>query len=287
MITKPKKFPLHGWIGLVLVSVFWFLNWYLDGLRTQILFFPLWLGYALTVDALVFYRKGSSLLTRNFKRYTALFLISAPAWWLFELFNLRTLNWIYVGKEFFSEFEYGVYSTLSFSTVIPSVFGTAELISSFKWIKYFTNRKKIIPAKKFLLIHFLSGLLMLSLIVIFPEDFFVFVWFSVFFILEPVNVWMGNNSVYNSLSKGNWTEIISLLTGCIICGFFWEMWNYLSYPKWIYDIHFANVLHIFEMPLPGYLGYFPFGLELISLYNIIVGITGLKQDNYIRLTTDS
>ena len=62
-------------------------------------FFPLWLGYALTVDALVFRRKGHSLLTRSPAAYAGLFLVSAPAWWLFELINLRTQNWIYLGEE--------------------------------------------------------------------------------------------------------------------------------------------------------------------------------------------
>ena len=80
--------PLHGWLGLALVAVFWTLNWSLSGLRTHWGFFPLWLGYCLTVDALVFWRKGSSMLTRNPLAYAGLFLVSAPAWWLFELVNL-------------------------------------------------------------------------------------------------------------------------------------------------------------------------------------------------------
>ncbi len=36
--------PVHGWIGVLLVVVFWPLNWFLPGLRTHLLFFPLWLG---------------------------------------------------------------------------------------------------------------------------------------------------------------------------------------------------------------------------------------------------
>ena len=133
--NRLKNFPLHGWIGLLLIIVFWYLNWQLDGLRTHILFFPLWLGYALTVDAIVFSRKGTSLLKRNLKKYFSLFLISAPAWWLFELLNLITKNWFYDGKQFFTEFEYAIYASLSFSTVIPAVFGTAELVSSFALVK--------------------------------------------------------------------------------------------------------------------------------------------------------
>ena len=284
MSNREKIFPLHGWIGIVLISVFWYLNWSLTGLRTQILFFPLWLGYALAVDGMVYFRKGSSLLTRNLKKYILLFIISAPAWWLFELFNLRTENWIYDGKQFFSDFEYAVYATLSFSTVMPSVFGTAELISTSKLVTRFKVDKKFFPSKKFIRLHFFIGLIMLELVILFPTKFFVLVWLSVFFILEPVNLWLKNNSIYDHLKDGNWKPLISLSIGCLICGFFWEMWNYLSYPKWIYDIHFANFLHIFEMPALGYLGYIPFSLELYTLYSLLTGFIDRKSDSYIFTT---
>ncbi len=286
MRSKQNTFPLHAWIGIVLIVVFWYLNWDLDGLRTQVLFFPLWLGYALFIDGLVFLRKGSSLLHRNWKKYALLFLISAPAWWLFELFNLRTQNWIYEGKQFFSEWEYAIYATLSFSTVIPSVFGTAELISTFNWINKLKIDKRILPTKIFLRIHFIVGLIMLMLVIIYPTIFFVLIWLSVFFILEPVNVWLKYNSIYNYLKIGNWKPVFSLWIGCLICGFFWEMWNYFSYPKWIYDIHFANFLHIFEMPVLGYLGYIPFALELLTLYYFVAGLKSNKNSAYIFAMED-
>ncbi|MEJ2507065.1 MAG: hypothetical protein P8Y81_12460, partial [Ignavibacteriaceae bacterium] len=73
-----KKIPFHGWIGIILVAVLWFLNWNLEGLRTNLLFFPLWLGYILTIDAIVFYRKNSSLISRSKKKFITLFFISAP-----------------------------------------------------------------------------------------------------------------------------------------------------------------------------------------------------------------
>jgi hypothetical protein len=281
MSTEKKIFPLHGWIGILLIIIFWYINWNLEGLRTHLLFFPLWLGYTLTVDAIVYYGKGNSLLSRNFKKFITLFLISAPAWWLFELFNLRTQNWIYDGRQFFSEWEYAIYATLSFSTVIPAVFETAELISTFKWINKLKIHKKITPSNRFLILHLIIGLFMLFLVMIYPTIFFVLIWLSVFFILEPVNVWLKNHSIYNYLKNGNWKPIMSLIIGCLICGFFWEMWNYYSYPKWIYDIHFANFLHIFEMPALGYLGYIPFALELLTLYHLILGFTNQNDDAYI------
>jgi hypothetical protein len=277
-----KKFPVYGWIGIGLILIFWFLNWNLDGLRTYILFFPLWLGYALTVDALVFYRKGSSLYKRSRKKYFSLFLISAPAWWLFELFNLRTQNWFYDGKQYFTELEYALYATISFSTVIPSVFGTAELASSFKMIRNLNKGIKFLPSRQNLIILFSLGWTMLLLLLIWPKYFFVLVWLSVYFIIEPINVWLKNRSLFEFISSGDWRPVFSLWIGCLICGFFWEMWNYFSYPKWIYDIHFANVLHLFEMPLPGYLGYIPFSMEINALYHFVVGFTKLKKDNFVQ-----
>ena len=127
--------PVHGWIGLALVIIFWSLNWSLPGLRTHWGFFPLWLGYCLAVDGLVLRRKGTSLMTRSIRAYVGLFIISSPSWWLFEILNWRTQNWIYEGRQYFSNLEYVILASLSFSTVMPAVFGTAELVSTFGWIK--------------------------------------------------------------------------------------------------------------------------------------------------------
>ena len=68
-----------------------------------------------------------------------LFLISAPAWWLFELINLQTQNWFYDGKQFFTYVEYAILATISFSTVMPAVFETAEFVGTIKWINNFKN----------------------------------------------------------------------------------------------------------------------------------------------------
>src|SRR5512144_2681663 len=127
--------PLYGWIGLALVAVFWLVNWTWSGLRTYWAFFPLWLGYCLTIEALVRWRTGTSLLTRDWKKYIGLFLLSASIWWVFEALNLRTQNWLYVGAEGFSPLAYAFWTTLSFTTVVPAVFGSAELMASFGFVQ--------------------------------------------------------------------------------------------------------------------------------------------------------
>ncbi len=45
----------------------------------HLLFFPLWLGYALLVDALVLRRCGTSILARSPKEFALLFAYSTPA----------------------------------------------------------------------------------------------------------------------------------------------------------------------------------------------------------------
>ena len=94
---RPQALATHGWAGVILIALAWPLNWMLPGLRTHLLFFPLWLGYALLVDALVLRRRGTSILARSRRDFAALFACSAPAWWLFEAFNWRTQNWHYLG----------------------------------------------------------------------------------------------------------------------------------------------------------------------------------------------
>lgn len=278
-----KKFPVHGWLGLGLVAIFWALNWSLSGLRTQWAFFPLWLGYALTVDALVVLRKGNSMLTRNPKAYAALFLISMPSWWLFEALNWRTQNWFYDGRQFFSNLQYFALASLSFSTVMPAVFGTAELTSTFKWIANLRYGWKITLNRKTLLSFFVAGWGMLVLLLLFPHYFFPFLWISVYFILEPLNVWLGNRSLADDVAKGDWRPVIALWIGCLTTSFFWEMWNFYSYPKWIYQVPFVDFLHIFEMPLLGYGGYLPFSLELFAIYNLMIGLLGKKKTEFIQI----
>ena len=276
--VKKSSWPVHGWLGIIMIILFWILNWSLSGAHTHWLFFPLWLGFCLTVDAWVVYRKGDSMLLRNGKAYVSLFVISIPVWWLFELFNLRVQNWFYDGRELFSDLQYALIASINFSTVIPAVFGTAELIGSFAWLKNMHNRVRFSLTFKKVFVIFMSGWLMLGLLLIWPQYFFVFMWLSVSFIIEPVNIWAGNRSLLKELSTGKWRTLLALWIGCLICGFFWEMWNYYSYPKWLYSVPYVNFAHIFEMPLIGYLGYLPFSLELYAIYHLVTGFREKNRD---------
>jgi len=268
--TSKNRFPLHGWLGLLLIALFWPLNWSLEGLRTHVMFFPLWLGYALAVDGLVFRTQGSSLIKRSWKKYGLLFVISIPAWWLFELINLRTQNWLYLGREQFPDWQYALFSNLSFSTVMPAVFGTAEWVAAQGWWRRLKNGPAYGRTPGEVRTVFVLGWLMLGALLVWPRYCFPLVWMSVCFILDPINVWLDKRSLIGYIRHGDWRPVMALWVGCLICGFFWEMWNLYAYPKWTYQIPFVDVLHVFEMPVLGYLGYLPFSMELFDIYHLIM-----------------
>ncbi|MGH7940176.1 MAG: hypothetical protein ACREFR_03785 [Limisphaerales bacterium] len=264
-------FPAQGRLGFLLVAICWPLNWTLHGQRTVYLFFPLWLGYILFVDALVYRRTGSSMWTRSRRAFGLLFALSAPAWWLFEIINSRTENWEYLGAGGFTPLEYNALCTLCFSTVMPAVFETAELARAFRWVKALPAGGRVPDTREVNVVLWLIGALMLALTLLWPRFFYPLVWISIALLLEPVNRWMGRPHLLQWLKEGDWRPVISLSLGALICGFFWEMWNEWSCPQWVYHTPGANILHIFKMPLPGYGGYIPFAVELFALRNFLWG----------------
>lgn len=291
-ITEREKaqrsgFAPHFWIGLLLAAGFWAVNWTAPGLRTVWAFFPMWLGFALVMDALALRRNGTSLLTRSWKSYIGLFLVSAPAWWLFEALNARSQNWHYLGVETFTPLEYFLLASINFSTVMPAVFGAAEWASGAGWLRRLGRGPLIRPDRRTTWAFFLAGWVMLALLLAWPRFFFPFVWLAVLFIIEPVNAWLGHRSLSDYSQYGDWRPMISLWIGVLLTALFWEMWNFFSFPKWVYSVPFVGFGKVFEMPILGYTGYLPFALELFALYHLVLGLLGRKRSAYIQFHTGS
>ena len=259
-----SKYPLHGWIGLTLLITFWWVNWGMTGLRSHWAFFPLWLGYILVVDGFAVLTGRPSLL-HKFRSFIWLFVLSAPVWWLFEVINWRVDYWEYLPIGAFTPLEFYFWSTVCFSTVIPAIFVTANFLSGFNWFQkhHFTLRAGKTPTGR--AAYFTAGCAMLLFVIIWPEYGMAFLWIALFFILDPINYRLRNQSILRMTSNGDWRAVWILFSASLICGFFWEMWNYYAWPKWIYTFPFLDGNHIFEMPLAGYLGYLPFSLELFAL----------------------
>jgi hypothetical protein len=71
------------------------------------------------------------------------------------------------------------------------------------------------------------------------------------------------------MQQGKWSKIAAILLATLFTGFWWEMWNFWSYPKWFYTIPYVGFFKIFEMPILGYGGYLFFGLVVWS-YALLV-----------------
>ena len=278
-----RGWPGHFWAGLALVAVCWPLNWGLEGLRTHLLFFPLWLGYILVVDGLCARRDGDSLLLRGRAKFAGLFLVSAPAWWLFEVINWRTQNWHYQGRELFSDLEYFLLASVSFSTVIPAVFVTAEWLSGTAFLRRLSRCQPVpdTPGRRRGMMA--AGLALLALTLALPRYFFPFVWIAPYLVTASFNGMRGYRTLEREAARGNRTPHAALALGALVCGLFWELWNYWAFPRWVYTVPFVDFAHIFEMPLLGYGGYLPFGLELFALYHLVSGLLGGMLDGYLRL----
>jgi len=193
---------------------------------------------------------------------------------------MRTQNWHYLGREYFSDLEYFLYASLCFSTVIPAVFGSAELFNSLKWVKNLKGGPRIPAGKGSLLVLLVTGFVTLALLLIWPGYFYVFLWLSIFLILDTINHIRGHRSLVSYTDKKDWRPLLSLVLGCLMCGFFWELWNFYAYPKWVYNTPGVEFLYIFEMPVLGYLGYIPFAFELFAFYHFMVPLKGVNDPPY-------
>ncbi len=266
------RVPPHLWLGLLLIAFFWAASWGHFPVIGEYSFLPLWLGYILTMDALVVWRRGNSLLTTRPRTFVALFFISAPIWWLFEGLNLFTLNWHYIIPEDYSIPHIIVHATISFSIVIPAVFETTMLLSTFPFIQKLERpTARTLSRSTYWMIMYI-GAGMFFAFWLFPGIAFGLIWVWLFLLVDAQNALMQRPSLIEQCSRGDYRKLIALALGTLICGFFWEMWNFLAFPKWYYTVPIIGFWKVFEMPLLGFVGYIPFSWELYALYQFICGI---------------
>ncbi len=271
-VTWP--FPLWGWVGLAIGIVAWILAWTRFSWFVSFqphTFTPLWLSYIVVVNALCVRRTGNSLITDRPGFFLLLFPTSAVFWWFFEYLNRFVQNWYYTGTEF-SPWAYFWYATLPFSTVLPAVLSTKQWLHSANWINQaygdiqpirWPNPTKIAECILLLSAAGLAG------IGIWPNYLFPLLWISPLLIIVCLQTLMKERQVFSSMATGDWGSAVAAALAALVCGCFWEMWNYFSMAKWMYSVPLVNRFFIFEMPFLGYGGYLPFGLECLAIGNML------------------
>src|SRR5205085_209727 len=106
-------------------------------------------------------------------------------------------------------------------------------------------------------------------------------WTSLVFLLDPINYWLGRPSMFRDWERGWFGRTLAAFTGGLMCGFLWEFWNYWALTKWTYNLPFLGSIErykYFEMPLPGLLGFLPFGIECWIMWQMIrIPLDGLAE----------
>ena len=269
-----RPFPWWGWAGLAVGASAWVAAWTrCAGLRSvqEWTFLPLWLAYIVVVNALTFRRTGRCLLTDCPRFCLLLFPVSAVFWWYFEYLNRFVQNWVYLGAAQFGPVRYAAQATLSFATVLPAVLATRDFLATFPrltagldgWVPLRLGP----PQRLAWLALTLAGLVLVNL-GLYPNQLFGLLWTAPLVVLVAAQTLAGRRTVVSGLAQGRWAPVVRLALAALICGGFWEMWNWLSTPKWIYDVPYVGRFHVFEMPLLGYAGYLPFGLECQAVVDL-------------------
>ncbi|HEC13620.1 MAG TPA: hypothetical protein ENI80_10320 [Acidiferrobacteraceae bacterium] len=261
------RFPWWGWWGLAGTAGFWLLAWtrYTWFAPVQAYTFtPLWLGYIIVINALTWRRTGCCLIIHRTRFLFALFVASAAFWWFFEYLNRFVQNWYYMGVSDYSAFEYFFHATLPFATVLPAVISTRDWLASYNGLSVGLDAGLCVSLcrpKLWATAIFIAAVFGLLGIGLWPNQLYPLVWVAPLLLIVSSQVLLGHNTVFGPAAKGDWRTLWLSALAAIQCGFFWEMWNFYSLAKWEYSIPYVHRFEIFEMPILGYAGYLPFGLE--------------------------
>lgn len=115
-----------------------------------------------------------------------------------------------------------------------------------------------------------------------PNYLFPLVWVGPLLLVVSLQVLVGRPTLLSPLTRGDWRGVWVPALAALICGVFWELWNWKSLAHWEYAIPFVHRFQLFEMPLLGYAGYLPFGLECIAVADLCLRPPfSEKQDNPI------
>jgi len=274
---RHRRAPLsvYGWLGLAALIVAEVLM--IRGIQPVATYFtPIaWTTYILLADSAVLAITGHSRLHDEPRQFLGVALLSIPLWLIFEAYNLRLQNWMYVGLPMSWTWA-AVGYVWSFATITPAILETADLVEAFGWFKPARPVRFSRPAEWGMVIF---GALCLLAPLVLPQPtaryLFVLVWIGFVFLLDPINYRLDLPSLLGDLAAGHRSRFYSLFVSGWVCGWLWEFWNYWASAKWHYIFPMFQDWKIFEMPIPGYLGFLPFALECFVMYVTAAWALGL------------
>ena len=259
-----RRWPWWGWAGLGLLAAAWVLAWsrfsWFAPWQAHT-FTPLWTGLVLLADAAWQARSGAALLGRRPSLLAALAVLSAGFWWYFEYLNTFTGNWIYLGVEATGDREWFWQATLPFATVLPAVVTVTGLLGTLPALADGARGWPALrPGRRSGLALLGAGGLALGLAGAWPWAGTAWIWIGPALVLWGAGLVAGDAGWFRDLERGDWRCLFLPATAAVLCGLLWELWNVHSLAHWVYRVPWVPGPRLFEMPLPGYAGYVPFGV---------------------------
>lgn len=276
---KPASgvFPWWGWFGVAVLAAGWVLSWnYRFGwfpalparVQVQLSYAPIWAGFILLMNALCVKRSGHSPMTDHPWAYAATFPASSLFWWFFEYLNRYVWNWYYLGISELGAVEYAVYATVCFASVLPGVCAVAAWLHTFPAFddRVYRGMSRVNLRKPGWCV-FLGVLSAVGLtgIVFAPDYTYPLLWISPVAVFLLVQFLMRERCVLDPVGEGDWSVFFRFAVAALACGLCWETWNYYALAKWVYAVPWVHRFQIWEMPLIGFGGYLPFGVECAAV----------------------
>jgi hypothetical protein len=224
-----------------------------------------WWSYIILLDSLVSWRSGKALFLN--RSLPAAIIVSCGYWCAFELVNLRIENWFYINVPYSTPLRYAGY-LLAYGTVIPAIGLTATIISPL--LGHIRVRPVTAPLS-YPVRAISCGIALFLLTLAFPGYLFGLAWVFAIPLIDGVNYHAGHPSFMSDLERGEIGRLLGALASGLVCGLLWETWNSLSPVKWVYTVPFFERMKLFEMPLPGYIGFPVFGVETVAFIDLIRG----------------
>jgi hypothetical protein len=237
------------------------------GLFADYLYFFAWYPLIVCLDGLLFLARGESWLWDRPRHLLRMAVWSVTIWLVFELFNLYLQNWRYTGIEPRLFVRWPGYA-LAFATVLPGILLTAKVLSAWGLFANLRGRSRSFPAWP--PVFMLLGVACLVLPLIWPRYCFPLIWLGFFLLLDPGCDLLAGDSLTRRWLEGARQEHLCLLLAGLLCGLWWELWNFPGTSRWIYTIPMFDFGKVFEMPILGYLGFPSFALEAAVMYNFLV-----------------
>ena len=301
--TQKAKLPIWFWLGVIMWAVTAITLW-TKATRPKIIIdfavIPLFWGFAIMIDGIVFRRNGGSSIIQDRPRtMLGIGMASIGGWLLFEYLNFFVrYNWYYPAGELVGTSAFYLYAVLGSAGLLPMSIEIYALLRTFKGLRNrYSFGPKVHLSRRTRYIMLIVSVLALFPVPFLPNQLFFVIWFVPLIVISLALDMLGLWTPFRPIAqKGDWAPLALICMAQFIVGVLVESWNYFSGTHdplvtnnpdyWVYSIPYVNAYHVFEMPALGLFGYVPFGIYFWAWFLLIAFLLDIppylgKNKSYI------